>query len=136
MNKILLIGRITFKPELVFTSGNIPYTKFGVAVKRDFKNANGEYETDFIPVQVWRRQAENVVNYLDKGSLVCIDGRIQTGTYTDKNGDKKATWVVVADMVDFLNVRPKAEEPKESPKEESDPFQDFGDELEEDEFLD
>ena len=69
MNKILLIGRITFKPELVFTNGNIPYTKFGVAVKRDFKNANGEYETDFIPVQVWRRQAENVVNYLDKGSM-------------------------------------------------------------------
>lgn len=78
MNKVMLIGRITAKPELRYTPSNVPTTRFSVAINRTFTNANGERETDFINVVVWRKQAENVCNYLNKGSLVAIEGRLQT----------------------------------------------------------
>lgn len=135
MNTVLLIGRITTKPEMVFTSSNIPFTKFNVAVDRKYTGADGKKETDFIPVQVWRKQAENVCEYLDKGSLISVEGRIQTGKYVDQHGNNRISFVVVADNVQFLSNRKKAEEPKEEQKVEEDPFKDFGDAIEED-FLD
>lgn len=137
MNKVLLIGRLTIKPEMVFTSSNVPFTKFNVAIDRKYTGADGKKETDFIPVQVWRKQAENVCEYLDKGSLISVEGRIQTGTYQDRDGNKRSSFIVVADNVQFLSNRKKAEETKEtqSKEEEVDLFAEFGDEIEED-FLD
>lgn len=102
MNKALLVGRITIKPELRTTSSGIPFTRFSVAINRPFTN-NGERTADFINILVWRKQAENVCNFLDKGSQVAIEGRIQTGSYTDKDGNNRTSFEVVADNVQFLD---------------------------------
>jgi len=105
MNKALLIGRITTKPELRTTNSGIPFTRFSVAINRTFTGSNGQRETDFINILVWRKQAENVCNFLDKGSQVAIEGRIQTGNYTDKDGNNRTSFEVVADNVQFLDSR-------------------------------
>lgn len=155
MNKVLLVGRLTAKPELRYTATNTPYTRFSVAVNRQFTNANGERETDFINVVVWRKQAENVCNYLNKGSLVSVEGRLQTGNYTDKDGNKKYTTDVAADNVQFLESKAQSQgrandmesagattpydfqEPSNDVSVDSDPFADFGDSVAlDDNFLD
>ena len=101
MNKVCLIGRITKDPELRYTSSNIPSVRFTLAVNRTFSNQNGEREADFITVVVWRNQAENVKKYVGKGSLIAVEGRIQTGSY-EKDGQRVYTTEVVADNVQFL----------------------------------
>ncbi len=103
MNKAMLIGRITTKPELRTTSSGTPYTRFSIAINHQYANENGEKETDFINILVWRKQAENVCNFLDKGSQVAIEGRIQTGNYTDKDGNNRNSFEVVADNIQFLD---------------------------------
>ena len=142
MNRVCLVGRLTAKPELRYTGSNIPYTRFSLAVNRTFNNANGEREADFINIIVWRRQAENVANYLDKGSQVSIDGRIQTGSYTAQDGSKRYTTDVVADNIQFLDTKRQAEArtnnqspydyqdapaPMNDVDVDNDPFADFGD---------
>ena len=105
MNQVGLVGRLTAKPELRYTGSNVPYTRFTVAVNRTFSNSQGEREADFISVLVWRRQAENAVNYLDKGSQVAVTGRIQTGSYTGQDGQRRFTTDVVAENVQFIGSR-------------------------------
>ena len=102
MNKVVLIGRLTKDPELRYTSSNIPSATFSVAVNRTFENQNGVREADFINIVVWRKQAENVKKYIGKGSLVAIDGRIQTRNYDDKDGKRVFVTEVVAESVQFL----------------------------------
>ncbi len=101
MNKVVLIGRITRDPELRYTASNVPNVRFTLAVNRPFENQNGEREADFINVVVWRKQAENVKKYVSKGSLIAVEGRIQTGSY-EKDGQRIYTTDVVADNVQFL----------------------------------
>lgn len=101
MNRVMLVGRLTTKPELRYTGSNLPYSRFSVAVNRTFSNSQGQREADFINIVVWRKQAENVCNFLDKGSLVSVEGRLQTSTY-ESNGEKKYRVEVVADSVQFL----------------------------------
>ena len=144
MNRVMLIGRLTAKPELRYTGSNLPYARFSVAVNRTYSNAQGQRETDFINVVVWRKQAENVCNFLDKGSLVSVEGRIQTGSYDDKDGNKRYTMEVVADSVQFLETRAQSQNRSQASNEPSpydyqntattnsvdvadDPFADFGD---------
>ena len=74
MNKVFLIGRLTRDPELRYTGSNIPVATFSLAVNRNFSNQQGEREADFINIVVWRKQAENVKNYLSQGSQVAVDG--------------------------------------------------------------
>ena len=137
MNRVLLIGRLTAKPELRYTASNLPFTRFSVAVNRTFSNRDGERETDFINIVVWRKQAENVCNYLDKGSLVSIEGRIQTDNYTNKDGEKKYITVVVCERIEFLGGNKKEETKEEVPEIEKDPFADFGESVSiDDNFLD
>ena len=160
MNRVCLVGRLTAKPELRYTGSNIPYARFSLAVNRTFNNAQGEREADFINIVVWRRQAENVANYLDKGSQVSIEGRIQTGSYTAQDGSRRYTTDVVADSVQFLDSRrqndnrnseptpyyyqePSYSTPSASANSmnnvnvEDDPFADFGDNVSiDDNFLD
>ncbi len=150
MNKVCLVGRLTAKPELRYTGSNVAYTRFSVAINRTFNNAQGQREADFINVIVWRRAAENVANYLDKGSLVSVEGRIQTGSYTDKDGNRRTSFDVVADSVQFLDSRKQAEarsneatpyDYQEAPTNnvniDEDPFADFGDNVSiDDNFLD
>ncbi len=103
MNKVFLIGRLTRDPELRYTSSNVPTASFSIAVNRNFTNQNGEREADFINIVVWRKQAENIKNYLTKGSQVAIDGRIQTRSYDGQDGQKRYVTEVVADNVQFLD---------------------------------
>lgn len=105
MNRVMLVGRLTSKPELRYTSANVAFTRITVAVNRTYSNAQGEREADFIGVITWRKQAENVCNYLDKGSLVSVEGRIQTGSFTDKDGSRRYTTDIVADSVQFIGSR-------------------------------
>lgn len=102
MNKVFLIGRLTRDPELRYTGSNIPVATFSLAVNRNFSNASGEREADFINIVVWRKQAENVKNYLSQGSQVAIEGRIQTRNYDGTDGQKRYVTEVVADNVEFL----------------------------------
>ena len=142
MNRVMLIGRLTAKPELRYTGSNIPYSRFSIAINRTFNNNQGQRETDFINVVVWRKQAENVCNFLDKGSLVAVEGRLQTGNYDDKDGNKRYTMDVVGDNVQFLESKGQAQnrasgmdnsfgyqpEPSYPTMDiQSDPFADFGD---------
>ena len=153
MNRVELVGRLTSKPELRYTSSNIAYTRFSVAIDRTFSNAQGERGTDFINVVVWRKQAENVANYLDQGSLVGVEGRLQSGNYTDKDGNKRYSLDVQADSVQFLESRaqsqsrqnnssnyndePMYEAPSNDIDLESDPYSEFGDSVSiDDNFLD
>ena len=101
MNRVELIGRLTRDPELRYTSSNIATARFTLAVNRPFQSQNGENGTDFINIVVWRKQAENVKKYVSKGSLVSVEGRIQTGSY-EKDGQRIYTTEVVADSVQFL----------------------------------
>jgi len=151
MNRVCLVGRLTAKPELRYTGSNVAYTRFTVAVNRTFSNSQGQREADFIGVIVWRRAAENVCQYLDKGSQVSIDGRIQTGSFTDKEGNKRYTTDVVADNVQFLDSKrqnntasnstpydyEEAPAPSNDVNIDEDPFADFGDNVSiDDNFLD
>lgn len=142
MNKAMLVGRLTAKPELRYTSANLPFARFTVAINRTYTTRDGQRETDFISVIVWRKQAENVCNFLDKGSLVSVEGRIQTGSYDDKDGNKRYTMDVVADSVQFLESKSQRDSrgttSSDSPSPydyqntndisvDEDPFADFGD---------
>lgn len=102
MNKVFLIGRLTRDPELRYTGSNVAVASFAIAVNRNYTNQAGEREADFINVVVWRKQAENVKNYLSQGSQVAIDGRIQTRSYDGEDGKKRYITEVVADNVEFL----------------------------------
>lgn len=124
MNKAILIGRLTVKPELKYTSSNIPVTSFNLAVDRQPKE-DGTKEADFIEIRVWRKQAENICQYLDKGSLVAIEGRIQTEKFTTKDGENRYKTLVLAERVMFLNSK-KKEENKEEKQDNTDVFADFG----------
>ena len=88
MNKALLIGRLTRDPELRATSTGRNVCQFSIAVNRNFTNANGEREADFINCVVWDKQAENLVKYQKKGNQIAVDGRIQTRNYEDKDGKR------------------------------------------------
>ncbi|NLI60293.1 MAG: single-stranded DNA-binding protein [Clostridiales bacterium] len=102
LNKVVLIGRLTRDPELRYTTGGVAVTRFSLAVERSFTNQQGEREADFIPIVVWRGLAENCAKYLNKGRLVAVAGRIQTGSYETPEGQRRYTTDVVADDVRFL----------------------------------
>ncbi len=123
MNRVMLIGRLTAKPELRYTGSNIPYSRFSIAINRSFSNNQGQRETDFINIVVWRKQAENVCNFLDKGSLVAVEGRLQTGNYDDKDGNKRYTMDVVGDNVQFLESKSQSQNRTSSSSDNSYDYQ-------------
>ena len=98
MNKIILMGRLVKDPELKHTeNGNKPYTKFVIAVQRNYKLADGTREADFIPIRIWGKKAEIVCNYVKKGDYINISGRLRIGSYEDKEGNRKYITEVIAD---------------------------------------
>lgn len=103
INQVCLVGRLTAKPVLRQTTNGIATTSITVAVNRNYTDANGQRQTDFIPVKVWRKHAENICNYLDKGSQVSVEGRLQVDSYTDKQGNKRNLTYVLANNVYFLD---------------------------------
>lgn len=127
MNKVFLIGRLTRDPELRYTGNNTAVASFSIAVNRNFTNQSGEREADFINIVVWRKQAENVKNYLTQGSQVAIDGRIQTRSYDDQDGKKRYVTEVVADNVEFLGSKASSQQGGNSTSTNSEPTPyDFG----------
>lgn len=111
LNRVVLIGRLTKGPELRYTPNGIATTSFDLAVDRPY--SKDKKETDFINIVTWRAQAENVAKYTKKGSLVAVEGRIQTRNY-EKEGRKIYITEVVADNVRFLDTK-KSIDNKEEP---------------------
>lgn len=120
LNRVILIGRLTRDPELRYTPSGVAVTQFTLAVDRPFTK-DGEKEADFIPVVTWRQLAETCANYLRKGRLTAVEGRIQVRNYEDKDSKRVYVTEVIADNVRFL------ESSKDEKKSQNqDPFQDDG----------
>ncbi|HGQ2848726.1 TPA: single-stranded DNA-binding protein [Streptococcus pneumoniae] len=107
INRVVLVGRLTKDIDLSYTPQGIAKAQFTLAVNRAFANQSGDREADFIQIQAWRKQAENAANFLKKGSLVGIDGKIQTGSY-ERDGQRIYFTNVVADSIQFLESRNSA----------------------------
>lgn len=116
MNKLIIIGNLTKDPELSETSSGISYTKFTVAVSRNYTNSDGERETDFFDITAWRERAELCVKYLRKGSKVGIVGSVQFRTYEDDDGNKRKITEIKVDEIEFLTPKSSSEEAKTSKK--------------------
>lgn len=121
MNKVIIIGRNTKDIELRQTPSGVSAIEFSIAVKRTFKNANGEYESDFFDCIAFSKLAETISRYVKKGDQVGIEGRLQKRNYTNKEGKKVYVTEIVAENVEFLQSK-KSDEPK---FEEIDPEDDI-----------
>lgn len=111
MNKVFLIGNLTRDPEQTETPNGIAVCRFSIAVSRDFTNSDGERETDFFNIVVWRGRAESCGKYLKKGNKVAVFGSLQNRSYEDKDGVKRSVTDIVASEVEFLT-------PKQADREE------------------
>ena len=105
INNVTLVGRLTKDVELKYTPANQAVAQFTLAVNRTFKNANGERETDFINVVIWRQAAENFANWVKKGALIGITGRIQTRNYENQQGQRVYITEVIAENFQMLESR-------------------------------
>ena len=109
MNTVCLLGRMTSDPELRHTASQVPVTSFTLAVERAFQQKGSERQADFIPVVAWRNTAEFICRYFRKGQKIALKGELQTRRYTDKEGNKRTAYEVVADQVYFAG--PKQAKP-------------------------
>lgn len=109
LNQTVLVGRLVKEPELHQTENGKKVTNITLAVPRSYKNMNGEYDTDFISCVLWSGIAENTVEYVKKGDLLGVKGRIQTRTYEDLEANRKYITEVVAEKVTFLSNKNKDE---------------------------
>ncbi|WP_457951575.1 single-stranded DNA-binding protein [Lactiplantibacillus pentosus] len=109
INRTILVGRLTRDPELRYTNGGAAVATFTIAVNRQFTNQNGEREADFISCVIWRKAAENFANFTHKGSLVGIDGRIQTRNYENQQGVRVYVTEVVVENFSLLESRAESE---------------------------
>lgn len=101
MNTVAIIGRLTYEPELRSTPSGVPVIRFQIACDRNYQPKGKERQADFIDCVAWRQTAEFVKAYFHKGSMIAVEGSIQTQNYTDKNGEKKKSVEVVANNVSF-----------------------------------
>ncbi|RSK28883.1 single-stranded DNA-binding protein [Bacillus sp. HMF5848] len=105
MNNVVLVGRLTRDPELKYLGSGVAVSHVTIAINRNFRNANGQIDADFVNCTIWRKSAENIANYCRKGSVVGVTGRLQSRSY-DKDGRRIYVTEVVADHVQFLSKRP------------------------------
>lgn len=105
MNKCMFIGNLTRDPEFQTTGSGVSLCRFTIAVNRNYSNANGEREADFINIVTWRGLADNCSKYLSKGSKVCVVGSLQNRTYEDKDGNRRYATDIVAEDVEFITPR-------------------------------
>ena len=140
MNKAIIIGRLVRDPEMRTTTSGVNSTTFTVAVSRNYTNPNGERDTDFLNCVAWRKQAENIAKYCNKGSQVAVEGRIQTRSYDAQDGTKRYVTEIIADNVTFLGTRGGNISSTDADFTNNnsniattditeDPFKDFGDEV-------
>ncbi|MDP4163247.1 MAG: single-stranded DNA-binding protein [Bacillota bacterium] len=107
INQVTLVGRLTRDPELKMTTEGTPVTNVILAVNRHYRNHNGEIEADFVHCTLWKKAAENTVQYCRKGSVLGITGKIQTRNYENSEGKKVYVTEVVAETVRFLSGKPQ-----------------------------
>ena len=107
LNKIAVMGRLTRDPELRHTESGVAVCSFTVACDRDYKAENAEREADFIDVVAWRSTAEFVSKYFVKGRMAVVEGRLQSRKWTDKSGQNRVAWEIIADNVYFGDSKPK-----------------------------
>lgn len=128
INNVTLVGRLTKDVELKYTPANQAVAQFTLAVNRTFKNANGEREADFINCVIWRQAAENFANWVKKGALIGITGRIQTRNYENQQGQRVYITEVVAENFQMLESRSQQEQGQSQQRttqqqaNQSDPF--------------
>jgi single-strand DNA-binding protein len=123
INRVIIVGRLTADPSLRYTAGGVAVCSFTLAVNRPFTNQKGEREADFIQCVAWRKAGENVANFLRKGNLVGVDGRLQTRSYEGQDGKRVYVTEVVADSVQFLEPKGKSTgEPKNANTEQNGAF--------------
>lgn len=103
LNEIILMGRLTRDPELRHTQSGTAVASFALAVDRDYKGQSGERETDFIDVVAWRNTAEFVSRYFHKGRMAVVKGSLQVRDWTDRDGNKRRSYEVLADSVYFAD---------------------------------
>lgn len=103
MNNVSLIGRLTADPELKATQSGLSTTRFTLAVDRAYAKQGEERQADFISIVAWRQTAEFICKYFSKGRRIALTGRIQTGSFTDKDGNKRYTFDVLAENVEFCD---------------------------------
>lgn len=103
LNEWVGMGRLTRSPDLRNTSAGVPVASFTIACDRDYKEPDGERKTDFIDVVAWRQRAEFASKYLEKGRMVVIEGRWQMRDYTDREGNKRRAWEVLANNIYFAD---------------------------------
>ena len=127
LNRVILIGRLTRDPELRYTPTGVATTTFTLAVDRPFTNQSGEREADFLPVVTWRQLAETCANYLRKGRLTAVEGRIQVRSYENNEGKRVYVTEVIADNVRFLESnRDNNGQSSSRQNDNQDPFNDEG----------
>ncbi|WP_173918118.1 single-stranded DNA-binding protein [Halobacillus sp. Marseille-Q1614] len=102
LNRVVLVGRLTRDPDLRYTPNGVAVANFTIAVNRPFSSNSGDRDADFINCVVWRRAAENLANFMSKGSLVGVDGRLQSRSFDNQEGKRVFVTEVVADSVQFL----------------------------------
>ena len=115
-NLVVLTGRLTADPELKNTPNGVPVTSFSIAVNRNYR-AGEEQQTDFINIVAWRQRAEFITKYFTKGSMIGIEGSIQTRRYQDKNGNNRTAFEVVANNVQFVESKRDGSAPPAMPSE-------------------
>lgn len=101
INSVVIMGRLTYEPELRATPSGVSVVRFQVAVDRSYQKAGEERKTDFIDCTAWRQTAEFVCKYFHKGSMIAVEGSLQTDNYTDQNGEKRKSVQLVASQVSF-----------------------------------
>ena len=114
MNKVVLVGRLTRDPEVRSTSSGSNTARFTVAVNRNFKNKDGQYDADFVSCVAFRNTADFVSKFFKKGSMIGLEGRIHTGSYDAQDGSKRYTTDVVVDNVEFVGGRNEGGSPAPS----------------------
>lgn len=128
LNRCIIMGRLTYDPELRHTQAGKAVTSFTLAVDRDFKGKNGEKETDFIDIVAWGNTAEFLCSYFSKGRMAVAEGRLQIRDWTDKDGKKRKAVEVLADHVYFGESKPKDEYAAPSYTAQGNGFQEIEDE--------
>lgn len=120
INTVALTGRLTYEPEIKTTSGGVSVIRFQIACDRNYQAQGKEREADFIDCIAWRKTAEFIHQYFHKGSMIGIEGNIQTTNYTDKDGKQRKSTEVVANNVSFCGAKENGSQSFTQPEEESD----------------
>lgn len=126
LNNVNLCGRLTRDIDLRYTQSGKAVGSFSLAVNRNFKNSDGDYEADFINCTIWGKSAENLANFVSKGSLINVSGRLNTRNYDNKQGQKVYVTEVIVENFDLLDSKNKKSDQKGSSHQSKDPFANSG----------